>query len=100
MYYLNVILLSNFESNLFGVFKLIILKNKIMGIFDFLFGKKKTTSEPKAIVKKLNNETIRIAVKEWFEDENRATKKYGFINDWDTSGVTDMKKMWSGLRLI
>ena len=89
MYYLNVILLSNFESNLFGVFKLIILKNKIMGIFDFLFG-----------VKKLNNETIRIAVKEWFEDENRATKKYGFINDWDTSGVTDMKKMWSGLRLI
>ena len=48
-----------------------------MGILDFLFGKKKTTSEPKAIVKKLNNETIRIAVKEWFEDENRATKKYG-----------------------
>ena len=27
-----------------------------MGIFDFLFGKKKTTSEPKAIVKKLNKE--------------------------------------------
>ena len=52
MYYLNVILSSNFESNLFGVFKLIILKNKIMGIFDFLFGKKKTTCEPKAAVKK------------------------------------------------
>ena len=65
-----------------------------MGILDFLFGKKKTTSEPKAIVKKLNNETIRIAVKEWFEDENRATKKYGFINDWDTSGVTDMKALF------
>ena len=43
--YLNVILLSNFESNLFGVFKLIILKNKIMGILDFLFGKKKTLIE-------------------------------------------------------
>ena len=65
-----------------------------MGIFDFLFGNKKTTSESKAIVKKLNNETIRIAVKEWLEDENRATKKYGFINDWDTSGVTDMNHMF------
>ena len=44
---------------------------------------------------KLNNETIREAVKLWLEDEAAATKKYGFINDWDTSEVTDMSKLFS-----
>ena len=43
---------------------------------------------------KLNNETIREAVKLWLEDEASATKKYGFINDWDTSEVTDMSKLF------
>lgn len=43
---------------------------------------------------KLNNETIREAVKLWLEDEAAATKKYGFINDWDTSQVTDMSKLF------
>ncbi|MGC6284180.1 MAG: BspA family leucine-rich repeat surface protein [Polaribacter sp.] len=43
---------------------------------------------------KLNNETIREAVKLWLEDEAAATKKYGFINDWDTSEVTDTSKLF------
>ena len=44
---------------------------------------------------KFNNETIRIAVREWIEDENKAKEKYGDINDWDTSEVTDMSKLFS-----
>ena len=44
---------------------------------------------------KFNNETIREAVKLWLEDEAAATKKYGFINDWDTSEVTDMSGLFS-----
>ena len=47
---------------------------------------------------KFNNETIREAVKLWLEDEAAATKKYGFINDWDTSEVTDMDNLFSELR--
>ena len=43
---------------------------------------------------KFNNETIREAVNLWLEDEAAATKKYVFINDWDTSEVTDMSKLF------
>ena len=43
---------------------------------------------------KFNNETIREAVKEWCNDEESALKKYGFINDWDTSEVTDMSELF------
>lgn len=43
---------------------------------------------------KFNNETIRVAVREWIEDENKAKEKYGDINDWDTSEVTDMSKLF------
>ena len=54
---------------------------------------------------KFNNETIREAVKEWCEDqENRwygqfsesALNKYGDINEWDTSEVTDMSNLFEG----
>ena len=43
---------------------------------------------------KFNNETIRKAVKEWCEDQESALKKYGDINEWDTSEVTDMSKLF------
>ena len=43
---------------------------------------------------KLNNETIREAVKEWCKDEESALNKYGDINNWDTSEVTDMSKLF------
>jgi hypothetical protein len=42
---------------------------------------------------KFNNETIREAVKEWCEDQESALKKYGDINEWDTSEVTEMSQM-------
>jgi surface protein len=41
------------------------------------------------------NESIRIAVKEWFENEENATQKYGHISTWDTSRVTDMSYMFN-----
>jgi surface protein len=43
---------------------------------------------------KFNNETIRVAVKEWYEDNEGALKKYGDINEWDTSEVTDMSDLF------
>ena len=43
---------------------------------------------------KFNNETIRVAVEEWLDDENKAKGKYGHISSWDTSGVTDMTKLF------
>ena len=43
---------------------------------------------------KFNNETIREAVNEWCEDQESALKKYGDINEWDTSEVTDMSKLF------
>ena len=44
---------------------------------------------------KFNNETIRTAVKEYFEDSKKAEEKYGHISNWDVSGVTDMSKLFS-----
>jgi surface protein len=57
-----------------------------MGIFDFL--NKQTTEF------KFNNKTLRIAVKNWCENEISAIKKYGHISQWDTSEVTDMARLF------
>ena len=43
---------------------------------------------------KFNNETLRIVVKEWLEDETKAEVKYGHISNWDVSNVTDMSNMF------
>jgi len=44
---------------------------------------------------KFNNDTIIVAVGEWFEDSNSAKNKYGPINDWDVSNVTNMCDLFS-----
>jgi surface protein len=41
-----------------------------------------------------NNETLRIAVNEWCENEASAAKKYDHISQWNTSEVTDMSKLF------
>ncbi|NVK73079.1 MAG: DUF285 domain-containing protein [Oceanospirillaceae bacterium] len=43
---------------------------------------------------KLNDETIREAVKLWLKNESEAINKYGHIKDWDTSEVTDMSSLF------
>ncbi len=43
---------------------------------------------------KFNNETLRIAVKEWLKDETTAEAKYSHISNWNTSQVTDMSKLF------
>ena len=43
---------------------------------------------------KFNNETLRIAVKEWLEDETKAEATYCHISNWDTSEVSDMSKLF------
>ena len=48
---------------------------------------------------KLNNETIREAVKEWLNDEKSAEFIYGHISNWDTSEVTDMSFMFSRIEV-
>ena len=42
---------------------------------------------------KFNNETLRIAVKEWLEDEIKAEASYGHISNWDVSAITDMSQL-------
>ena len=45
----------------------------------------------------LNNETIRVAVKDYLEGGERKAdiiKKYGKIEDWNTSEVTDMSGLF------
>ena len=46
------------------------------------------------MVKEINNDTIRIAVKMYPMCKNKALEEYGYINDWDTSKVTDMSKLF------
>jgi len=43
-----------------------------------------------------NNKTLRIAVKLYLENEKEGEEKYGHINTWNVSGVTDMSYMFSG----
>jgi surface protein len=43
---------------------------------------------------KFNNQTLKDAVVDWVQDKQSAIKKYGDINTWDTSGVTDMSNMF------
>ena len=39
---------------------------------------------------KMNDQSIREAVKEWLKDPIAAQNKYGHISEWDTSDVIDM----------
>lgn len=41
----------------------------------------------------LTNETIRKAIKLYFIDYRLAIRTYGFIEEWDTSEVTDMSNL-------
>ena len=41
-----------------------------------------------------NNETIRIAVKLYLENEEEGIKQYGHIKDWNTKQVLDMNNMF------
>ena len=43
---------------------------------------------------KLNNDTLKEAVKEWLKDATKAESKYGHIASWDTSGVTDITSLF------
>ena len=77
-----------------------------MGIFDWLFGGKKTTPPPEkkeTIVKKpavktvknlFNSKSLKIAVKEWLENSSIAEKKYGHISKWDVSNVAYMTSLF------
>ena len=46
-------------------------------------------------MKKFNNQTLKNAVEEWFNNEKLAESKYGHISNWDTSEVTDMSNLFS-----
>lgn len=45
---------------------------------------------------KINDDSIRIAVKDWLEDPLKAEAIYGHISGWDTSEVTDMSWIFQG----
>lgn len=43
----------------------------------------------------LNNSNIRLAVLEWINNKDEAISKYGEINTWNTTGITDMSFLFS-----
>ena len=43
-----------------------------------------------------DDETLRVAVREWLQDPAAAESKNGHISDWDTSRVRDMSSLFSG----
>ncbi len=43
---------------------------------------------------KFTNKTLCAAVKLWCSDRAAALAKYGPIGEWDTSGVTDMSRLF------
>ena len=44
---------------------------------------------------KFDNDTLKIAVKEWTKNSSKAEKKYGHISSWDTSSVTKMNALFA-----
>ena len=49
---------------------------------------------PEAIVQPMTNESLREAVKLWFDDNNECLRQYGHITHWDTSQITDMNRLF------
>ena len=49
---------------------------------------------------KFTNDSLRYAVNLWMTDKDSAIKKFGKINTWDTSEVTDMSYMFHGAELF
>ena len=45
-------------------------------------------------MKRFNNESIKDAVKIWYEDKDSALKKFGHISEWDVKEVTDMNELF------
>jgi len=43
---------------------------------------------------KINNETIKTAVNEWFKNPKKVEHTYGHISEWDTSEVTNMRRLF------
>merc|ERR1712032_833571 len=53
-----------------------------------------TISEPCGSHKAFSNSGLRVAVKQWVDDREAAVATHGHISAWDTSGVTDMTRMF------
>jgi surface protein len=43
-----------------------------------------------------DNDSLRVAVKFWFDDKKAALARYGDISEWNTSEVTDMSELFQG----
>ena len=58
----------------------------------------KTTNSEKSTLKskviKFNSKTIRRAVNLWYDNKDKAIKKYGHISNWNTSKVTNMSNLF------
>ena len=48
----------------------------------------------KGAIVKMNNRTLRTAVKQWVENTEKAEHTYGHISKWNISQVTNMKKLF------
>lgn len=49
---------------------------------------------------KFNNETLKVAVREWLSDSVASESKYGPISNWDTSQVTNMSNLFFSAKAL
>ena len=62
------------------------MRKLLMILVNRIFSKEKST--------KINDDTIYKAVKDWSKNPENAEHKYGHISKWDTSKVTNMRKLF------
>lgn len=62
------------------------MRKLVMILVNRIFKKEKSA--------KINDDTIHKAVKEWSKNPDKAEIKYGHISKWDTSKVTNMRKLF------
>ena len=61
-----------------------IMRNILLALLALCFGA--ATAAKQA----LDDKTIRVAVRAWFDDRAAAEAEYGHISTWETGGVTDI----------
>ena len=65
------------------------ISHKAVAIFPSVATKRKLTTA------NTDTASLRTAVSAWCDDEDSAITTYGHISTWDTSGVTDMSKLFA-----
>ena len=73
---------------------IVITKKALEGIETLIINNNDNNSQHLCEGDGFTNDSLREAVYEWINDREAVEKKYGNINSWDTSCVTDMSELF------